>query len=118
LLSLLTTSAALPAAAQNFPNRPVRIIVPYVAGGVVDALPRVLSIGMKDVLGQPVVVENRPGGGSVVGMQACSSAPPDGYTICITIQDSLSYNPYLFASLPYAPNAASRRSRTSAGTTG
>ena len=87
--------------AQSFPAKPLRIIVPYAAGGVNDGLARTLAAGMKDELGQPVVVENRAGAAGIVGMQACASAPPDGYTICMTVQDSLSFNPYLFASLPY-----------------
>ena len=89
--------------AQEFPSKPVRIIVPYAPGGVVDGLARVLTTGMRDTLGTPVIVENRPGAGGITGMQACSAAPPDGYTICFTVQDSLSYNGYFYKSLPYDP---------------
>jgi tripartite-type tricarboxylate transporter receptor subunit TctC len=89
------------AQAQDFPNKPIRIIVPYAAGGVVDALARVLAAPMHESTGQPVIVENKPGASGVVGMQACANAAPDGYTFCLTVQDSLSYNPYLFAALPY-----------------
>ncbi len=66
-----------------------------------DALARVLAAPMHESTGQPVIVENRPGASGVVGMQACGNAPPDGYTFCLTVQDSLSYNPYLFTALPY-----------------
>jgi tripartite-type tricarboxylate transporter receptor subunit TctC len=98
---LLAFSMLSPALAQEFPSKPIRIIVPYGAGGVVDGLARSLSVGMKDALGQPVIVENRPGAGGVTGMQACSNAPADGHTICFTVQDSLSYNGYFYQSLPY-----------------
>ena len=99
----LACAAAAPAWADDFPSKPVRIIVPYAAGGVVDGLARVLGNGMREVLGQPVIVENRPGAGGVTGMQACGAAQPDGYTICFTVQDSLSYNGYFYKSLPYDP---------------
>ena len=86
--------AALPVHAEDFPSRPVRIIVPYAAGGVVDALARVLAGSMKDTLGQPVIVENRPGASGVVGMQGCAQAAPDGHTLCITVQDSVYMYPH------------------------
>lgn len=98
LLALVFADAAM---AQAYPSKPVRIIVPYPPGGINDGLARMLATGMKEELGQAVVVENRAGAAGIVGMQACSAAPPDGYTICMTVQDSLSFNPYLFSSLPY-----------------
>jgi tripartite-type tricarboxylate transporter receptor subunit TctC len=58
---------------------------------------------MSQSIGQPVIIENRPGGSTFIGMQACAKAPPDGYTVCITTPDSLSYNPYLFTRVPYDP---------------
>jgi tripartite-type tricarboxylate transporter receptor subunit TctC len=91
------------AAAQTFPTGPVRIIVPYAAGGLVDALARVAGARVAEATGHPVVVENRPGASSILGMQACANAAPDGHTVCITVPDSLSYNPQLFANLPYDP---------------
>jgi len=99
----LATTALTTGHADDFPNKPVRLIVPYGPGGVVDGLARSLAVGMKDTLGQPVIVENRLGAGGVAGMQACSIAPPDGHTICFTVQDSLSYNGYFYKSLPYNP---------------
>jgi tripartite-type tricarboxylate transporter receptor subunit TctC len=99
--ALLALCFADSAIAQSFPSKPLRIIVPYAAGGVNDGLARTLAAGMKDELGQAVVVENRAGAAGIVGMQSCALAPPDGYTICMTVQDSLSFNPYLFSSLPY-----------------
>jgi tripartite-type tricarboxylate transporter receptor subunit TctC len=100
----VSLAALLPAAwSQEFPSKPIRLIVPYNAGGVVDGLARSLALGMKDTLGQPVIVENRPGAGGITGMQACSTAVPDGHTICFTVQDSLSYNGYFYRQLPYDP---------------
>src|SRR4051812_26828065 len=96
--ALLAPSSAQ---AQEFPTKPIHIVVPYAAGGVVDALARVLAVPIRESTGQPIIVENKPGASGVVGMQACANAVPDGYTFCLTVQDSLSYNPYLFTQLPY-----------------
>ncbi len=98
LLGLMAGGGAI---GQSYPAKPIKIIVPYPAGGINDALARTLAAGMKDELGQAVLVENRAGAAGIPGMQACASAPPDGYTICMTVQDSLSFNPILFSSLPY-----------------
>ena len=95
---------APPAAAQNYPSGPVRIIVPYSAGGLNDALARVTGAVVSESLGQPVIVEDRPGASSIMGMDACARAAPDGLTLCLTVADSLSYNPQLFAKLPYDPD--------------
>ena len=91
------------AVAQTYPSGLIRIIVPYAAGGVTDSLARVVGAQVADAVGQPVIIENRPGASSMLGMQACANAKPDGYTVCIAVADSLSYNPQLFASLPYDP---------------
>jgi tripartite-type tricarboxylate transporter receptor subunit TctC len=104
LAALLTSCLLLTsAAAQTFPSGTVRIIVPYAAGGLADALARVTGQRVQEALGHPVIVENRPGASSIIGMQACASAPPDGHTVCLTVADSLSYNPQVFARLPYDP---------------
>lgn len=103
----LTLAAALAALAhgtahaQAFPAKPIRLIVPYAAGGPSDSLSRTTGAVVAESTGQPVIVENRPGGSSIIGMQACAKAAPDGYTICQTVADSLSYNPHVFKSLPY-----------------
>lgn len=94
---------AQPVAAQTFPSGPIRIIVPYAAGGVTDALARVIGARLAEQLGHPVIVENRPGASSTIGMAACANAKPDGHTICPSTADALSYNPQLFANLPYDP---------------
>lgn len=94
---------AQPAAAQTFPSGPIHIIVPFAAGGLVDALARVTGARVAELMGQPVIVENRPGASSTIGMAACANAKPDGHTICPATADALSYNPQLFANLPYDP---------------
>jgi tripartite-type tricarboxylate transporter receptor subunit TctC len=72
---------ALPAAAQNYPTRPVRVIVPFAAGGNTDITARAIGAKLSEVFGQQVVVENRPGGATNIGSELVAKAPPDGYTI-------------------------------------
>lgn len=91
--------------AQNYPVKPVRIIVPYAAGGAVDVTARAVAVQAAELLGQPVVVENRPGGSAIIGMLACAKAEPDGYTLCMTSGAALSLNPHVFKSLPYDPDS-------------
>jgi tripartite-type tricarboxylate transporter receptor subunit TctC len=74
-------AAALPAAAQNYPVRPVRVIVPFTAGGNTDLTARAIGVRLSEVFGQQVVVENRPGGATNIGTELVAKAPPDGYTI-------------------------------------
>jgi len=81
LACVATLLAALPAWAQPYPSRPVKIIVPYGAGGPADIYARVLGARMQDTLGQPLVVENRPGGGSILGTDIVAKSAPDGYTL-------------------------------------
>jgi tripartite-type tricarboxylate transporter receptor subunit TctC len=88
---------------QTFPSRPITVIIPFAAGGSVDAVVRALGPLVTESTGQPVLVENRPGGSSIIGMLACAKATPDGHTICVTTADSLSFNPALFSDLPYNP---------------
>jgi hypothetical protein len=81
-----------PARAQDYPSRPVKAIVAVGAGGTGDIFMRVLGEELHRRWGQPVVVENRPGGASNIGARACAEAPPDGYTICIMPGEPLAYN--------------------------
>lgn len=89
------------APAQEYPNKPIRIIVPYNAGGVVDSVGRLIAAHVAESVGQPVIVENRPGASAMAGMQQCAQAPADGHTTCLALPDPLYYNPLLFKTMPY-----------------
>ncbi len=91
---LATMCMALPAMAQDYPNRPVKIIVPFASGGPADLYARFLGQRLQDALGQSFVVEDRPGGGSVIGTDAVAKSAPDGYTLLMmsnthTVNESL-----------------------------
>src|ERR1700674_2298795 len=88
------------ASAQPFPSKPVRIFVPYAAGGGVDILARTLGDVVSRQWGQPVVVENRPGAGGVVASQTLVTSPPDGYTL-IVVASGHATNPFLYPKIPY-----------------
>ena len=100
LWSALGLAACLPARAETFPSRPVRLIVPYSPGGIVDFTGRELAQQLTNMLGQPVIVENRPGAGGMVGVGEVAHATPDGYTI-VLIDPSIVINPTLQRSMPY-----------------
>jgi tripartite-type tricarboxylate transporter receptor subunit TctC len=93
-------SGAFSARGQDYPNRPVRVIVPFPAGGPVDVVARILSARFGESLGQPVIVENRPGAAGTIGTEAVARAVPDGYTLLLSGMD-LAINPGLFDSLRY-----------------
>ena len=96
---------AAPAAAQDYPSRPIRVIAVTSAGGTSDVFMRALADEMQKGLGQPIVIENRPGGSFNIGARACAEAAPDGYTICIMPGEPISFSQYLFKSLAYDPAA-------------
>jgi tripartite-type tricarboxylate transporter receptor subunit TctC len=100
--ALLITSAALTQAAEDtFPEKPLKLVVPYAAGGVGDALGRTIALGLSQTLRQPVTVENRGGGGGTVGAQVVAKSPPDGYTILITFPTVVAIAPCVIGKLPY-----------------
>jgi hypothetical protein len=101
--SLLALPAlAAPALAQPaYPDRPVRLVVPYLPGGSVDILNRAYARALGEQLGQPVVVENRPGGTTSIGSAFVARAVPDGYTLLVAGQSSLAFAPHLYAKLSY-----------------
>ena len=90
-----------PAAAQGFPNRPVRIVVPFAAGGGVDILTRTLAQHLGERLGQQVLVDNKPGAGGNLGVDAVAKAPADGYTLVMATTGTHTINPGLYAQLPF-----------------
>jgi tripartite-type tricarboxylate transporter receptor subunit TctC len=94
---------ASPLIAQDYPNRPIRLIVAANAGGPQDILGRALGEGLRPRLGQGLVIENRPGGNFIIGAQACKNAPPDGYTICMFSISAISINPHLYSNMGYDP---------------
>ncbi|WP_431282882.1 Bug family tripartite tricarboxylate transporter substrate binding protein [Humitalea sp. 24SJ18S-53] len=109
ILTGLALAAALPAAAQTaFPDRPIRLVVPFAAGGNADLVARVLSQRMSERLGQPIVVENRAGAGGSVGAEAVARAAPDGYTLLIGSNGPLTVNVLVQARLGYDPLTAFR----------
>jgi tripartite-type tricarboxylate transporter receptor subunit TctC len=88
-------------AQSNWPDHPVRIIVPYPAGGSTDVLSRILAERMKEMFGQPFVIENRPGAGGNIGIAAVTGSPPDGYTIGAATIGHFAINQYLYSKMPY-----------------
>jgi tripartite-type tricarboxylate transporter receptor subunit TctC len=98
-------SLALPAFAQAWPNKPLRWIVPYAAGGATDIVARVIGEQLGHALGQRVLVDNRPGAGGTVGTALLASSPPDGYTLCTADNGGLYNNWSLFPKLSYTPNS-------------
>jgi len=102
LFALILASLA-PAAADTWPDRPIKIIVSQAAGGTPDIICRIISDKLSDLLGQRVVVENRPGGANVVGAQAAAHAAPDGYTLFFATAAALVSNPHTYKTLPYDP---------------
>lgn len=104
--ALLVATAALASAAahaQAWPTRPLRLIVPYAPGGSTDQLARALGERLGQALGQPVVVENKPGASTIVGAEATAKSAPDGYTLFMGSSASLALNPLMYSKLPYDP---------------
>jgi tripartite-type tricarboxylate transporter receptor subunit TctC len=91
------------ASAQDYPSKPVRIVVPYAAGGGTDALARYLAHGLERRLGQPFVIENRPGQGTAIGAAYVARAAPDGYTLLAATSSTLAINPSVYKKLSYDP---------------
>lgn len=103
LLASGSLAVAAPALAQAWPSRPIRLVLPFAPGGAIDALSRLLAERMAAELGQPVVVEPRPGANTVVGAEATARAAPDGYTFMLTTNSTHTNNPHLVPNLPYDP---------------
>ena len=105
-LLVVLTAILVPglAPAQDYPSRPIRVLTSVGPGGTGDIFIRSLGEELHRRLGQPLVVEPRPGGGFIIAGRACAEAPPDGYTICMLTGETLSYNRFLYKQLPYDPD--------------
>jgi tripartite-type tricarboxylate transporter receptor subunit TctC len=103
-LAALALSSASPVSAQDYPARPIRVIVTTSPGGISDIFLRALGERLHQRLGQPLVIENRAGGNMIIGARACAEAPPDGYTLCVMPGEPLTYNQFQFKSIPYDPD--------------
>ena len=103
LLTFALIALATPAQAQDYPTRPIKAVTTTSAGGISDIFMRALGDELLKRWGQPIVVENRPGGMQNVGARACTEAPPDGYTICILNAEPIAYNQFLLKSMPFDP---------------
>jgi tripartite-type tricarboxylate transporter receptor subunit TctC len=94
---------AATAPAQDYPTRTIRVIIPLGPGGGGDVFTRALADELQKAWGQPVVVENRTGGGLNIGARACAESTPDGYTICVLSSEPVIYNQFVFKTLPFDP---------------
>jgi tripartite-type tricarboxylate transporter receptor subunit TctC len=103
-LGLGATATAFAQGAGGFPNRLVRIVVPFPAGGGIDVLIRAAAVELTTRWGQPVIVENRAGAGSLIGADFVARSPADGYTLLATVNQTFTSNRYLYKSLPYDPD--------------
>jgi tripartite-type tricarboxylate transporter receptor subunit TctC len=98
---LLAAPAFVPALAQSYPERPVRIIVPTPAGGPVDVMARLIAAGLPESLGQNVIVENKPGAGNTLGSRLAAEAAPDGYTLMVSAASGLIISPIIYKTAGY-----------------
>ena len=103
VLMAIAWASIAPALAQTYPERAIKIIVPQPPGGGFDTVARVLADRLSPPLGQPLLVENRPGAGTLVGTEAAAKAPPDGYTLLLGALSNIALNPGLYDRLSYDP---------------
>lgn len=103
MFALAAMNAAAPVSAQDYPTRPIRLIVPYPAGGATDFFARLVFPKMGEALGQQVVVENRPGAGTAIGASEVARSAPDGYTLLLGDAGTYAFNPTLYKKLTYDP---------------
>ena len=108
-LAIATLAACVTAggafAQSDYPSKPIRLIIPFAAGGSTDVIARLLSEKLTEAVGKPLVIENRPGAGSTVGVDVVAKAAPDGYTIAITANSAIAPGPLMRTSMPYDPIA-------------
>src|ERR1700734_370385 len=101
VIVLFVVAAVSAASAQTYPDRPVRILVPYAPGGITDIAARLVGAKLGEYWGHQVVVENRPGGNGLIAMTAAVRADPDGYTLVMASDGDVSLNPALLEKMPY-----------------
>jgi len=106
IVLLLIAGAGMPAHAQSYPDRVIRLIAPFPAGGLADVLARAVGDEMARSLGQPVIVENRAGAGGNVGADYVAKSAPDGYTLMMASAGILTANQFLYAQMPFEPETA------------
>jgi tripartite-type tricarboxylate transporter receptor subunit TctC len=105
VISVIATLAPVTAPAQQYPSQAIKIIVPNPAGGLPDTLSRIVGRRLQERLGQPVVIENRPGANAGIGTAALAASAPDGYTFLMSDGAVLSISPLIYLKLPYNPNS-------------
>ena len=105
-VAIVALWVAAPAAAQTFPDRPIRLVAPFPAGGLADVLGRAVGDEISKTLGQTVIIENRSGGGGNTGADAVAKAEPDGYTLLMSSAGILTANPYLYSKMPFDAETA------------
>src|SRR5438128_6252347 len=103
LAAVLLLALSGPSAAQDYPNRPIMLVVPYAAGGGNDVMARIVAEKMSPMLGQQIVIENRGGAGGSIATRAVAKAAPDGYTLVIGGTGTLAINPTLYSNVGYDP---------------
>jgi tripartite-type tricarboxylate transporter receptor subunit TctC len=94
---------AIPAAAQTYPAKPIHVIVPVTAGGLTDVVARRIAAEASARMGQPWIMENKPGANFIPAAEGCRHSKPDGYTLCVFTTSTLTFNPFLIENLPYNP---------------
>src|SRR3954465_3735635 len=103
-LPLILALGAATAHAQQYPSKPIRVIVSIAAGSVTDVIMRAAAAELQGRLGQPLVIENIGGAAGILGGKTRAQAAGDGYTICVIYHSTMSFNPLLFSNLPYNPD--------------
>ena len=102
-LLALAALAPLPTVAQSYPNKPIKLVVPYAPGGGADSVARIVAKKVGENIGQPIVIENKGGAGAILGTDQVAKAEPDGYTLLLGQSGPISINPAVYKTLPYDP---------------
>ena len=105
VMPMLTPTVWAQSSAGTYPNKPVKLIVSFPPGGFADLVGRSLAAALNQLWGQPVIVDNRPGGAGILASEVAAKAVPDGYTLYLATDGPFVINPYLYKTLPYNPNS-------------